>query len=374
MWWRLGGLSTSLMNTSARNRPTRRFLALASALFLSLSVSVSAQSTEATYEVTFDADWSSTTHPSAFPGGAHFSRLIGGTHGDAYQMWAPGGFASPGMESMAETGAITTLRNEVLAAITAGTAGEVVTGPAIGTSPGQAVTSFTITSDHPRISLTTMIAPSPDWFVGVHGVALLDSGAWVDDLVVDLYAYDAGTDSGANFSSPNQNTSPQDPIQLQTGGPFFGTVPLGTFTFRRVASTLRYGSGINPAGSIEYVGATPAVGQTLSFLLHDPSGTMVVPATTFLAVSVFPDASFPAGTVLPNFGLSAPGADGELLVALPLFDVAVGAIWTGSPAPVDFPVPNDPALVGVNAYFQGVLRDANGRFGLTNGIEVRVGP
>ena len=101
---------------------------------------------------------------------------------------------------------------------------------------------------------------------------------------------------------------------------------------------------------------------------------MVVPATTFLAVSVFPDASFPAGTVLPNFGLSAPGADGELLVALPLYVVAVGAIWTGSPAPVDFLVPNDPAIVGVNAYFQGVLRDANGRFGLTNGIEVRVGP
>ena len=362
------------MFTTVLERSPRRILALSAALLLTLSAAAGAQTTAAEYEVTFDATWSSATHPGAFPSGAHFSPLIGGTHNDGYQVWQPGGTASPGIEVMAETGSIGTLIAEVQAAITAGTAGEVVGGPGIPVSPGQAVTTFTVSDAFPLISLTTMLAPSPDWFVGVHDVALLGSTGWVDELTVDLYAYDAGTDSGTGFGSPNQNTNPQDPIQLQTGGPFFGIVPLGTFTFRRIASTLRYGSGVNPADSIEYPGAPPAIGQTLSFLLHDPSGTMVVPATTFFAVSAFPDPGFPAGTLIPNLGLSAPGAAGEFLIGLPLLDLVVGASWNGAPAPVGVFVPNDPRLVGLDFYGQGLLRDANGRFGLTAGIEIRVGP
>ncbi len=265
------------MFTPLLERSPRRTLALSAALLLALPATAGAQTTAAEYEVTFDGTWSSVTHPSAFPSGAHFSPLIGGTHNDLYQVWQPGGIASPGIEIMAETGSIGTLITEIQAAIAAGTAGEFVTGPGLPVSPGQAVTTFTVTDAFPLISLTTMVAPSPDWFVGVHDVSLLDANGWIDDLTIDLYTYDAGTDSGTGFFSSNQDTNPQDPIQLQTGGPFFGTVPLGTFTFRRIASTLRYGSGVNPADSIEYAGASPAIGQTLSFLLHDPSGTMVAP-------------------------------------------------------------------------------------------------
>ena len=29
--------------------------------------------------------------------------------------------------------------------------------------------AVTVTADHPRITLLSMIAPSPDWFVGVFG-------------------------------------------------------------------------------------------------------------------------------------------------------------------------------------------------------------
>ena len=32
-----------------------------------------------------------------------------------------------------------------------------------------------VTTDHPRVTLVTMIAPSPDWFVGVSGLSLLDA-------------------------------------------------------------------------------------------------------------------------------------------------------------------------------------------------------
>jgi hypothetical protein len=76
-----------------------------------------------------------------------------------------------------------------------------------------------------------MIAPSPDWFVGVSGLSLRSGDLWIDELVVDLDPYDAGTDSGISFGDPDSNTNPQDPISLITGFPFTGTGPLGTFTF-----------------------------------------------------------------------------------------------------------------------------------------------
>ena len=43
-----------------------------------------------------------------------------------------------------------------------------------------------------------MLAPRPDWFVGVDGVSLRENGSWLDSKVVELVVFDAGTDSGPN--------------------------------------------------------------------------------------------------------------------------------------------------------------------------------
>ena len=40
---------------------------------------------------------------------------------------------------------------------------------------------------------------------------LRSNGTWVPKLTVDLLSYDAGTDSGPNFTSPNSDTNPQQP-------------------------------------------------------------------------------------------------------------------------------------------------------------------
>ena len=218
-----------------------------------------------------------------------------------------------------------------------------------------------------------MIAPSPDWFVGVHDVDLLADGYWMDDLTIDLYAYDSGTDSGTGFTSGNQNTNPQAPITMQTGGPFFGTTPLGTFTFTRLSSTLRYGSGINPEDSLAYTGLAPGINKTLPFEMSDPTGTMATPASTFFAIAADPMPFFPAGPLLPGRGMTAPGSAGELLIDIPLIDLQVGGMWTGTPVPFNPFVPNDPALVGMDFYCQGVMLDATGRFGLTSAIEILLG-
>jgi hypothetical protein len=190
----------------------------------------------ATYEATFQAEWSQATHPDMFPGNPHFSPLIGGTHGPGVVFWEPGGLASPGIESMAETGATTLLRNEVQNAIDALTAGSVLQGGGIAVSPGARTIAFDIEEAFPLVTLVTMIAPSPDWFVGVHGLALRDAGGWVGSLSVDLWPYDAGTDSGATYTASNADTSPQEPIRQIAGEPpFAGAGRLGTLTFTRVA-------------------------------------------------------------------------------------------------------------------------------------------
>lgn len=47
---------------------------------------------------------------------------------------------------------------------------------------------------------TSSTGPSPDWVVGVNGLNLcLKNCSWIENLVVDLYPYDAGTDSGITY-------------------------------------------------------------------------------------------------------------------------------------------------------------------------------
>ena len=48
-----------------------------------------------------------------------------------------------------------------------------------------------------------MVAPSPDWFVGVSGLPLFENGQWVEERRIDLVPWDAGTDSGTTFESRN---------------------------------------------------------------------------------------------------------------------------------------------------------------------------
>jgi hypothetical protein len=83
-----------------------------------------------------------------------------------------------------------------------------------------------------------MVAPSPDWFVGVSGLSLIENGSWVAEKVVQLDPYDAGTDSGVTFSSANLVTQPPEPIHRISMGPLAeaATTPyLGTYTFRRLS-------------------------------------------------------------------------------------------------------------------------------------------
>ena len=213
----------------------RLAVALLLGLTLALVAPAAAEVTEtAVYKVRFKPTWSAQTHPQDFPPNPHFSGLIGGTHSGSVSFWQPGGLASPGIEAMAERGATTPLDDEVQLAIDQGNALAIITGGGIANSPdGAAQAFFTVSQDHPLVTLVTMVAPSPDWFVGVQGLNLMSTSDWLEEKVVTLYAWDAGTDGGATYRSTDNNTSPKQPISLIETGPLGNGEPLGTFTFTR---------------------------------------------------------------------------------------------------------------------------------------------
>jgi len=193
---------------------------------------------DATYSVRFESDWSSATHPPALPPNSHFSPLIGATHNPSVFVWSPGVLASAGVQQMAETGDSSVLSNEVNDLISAGLADQVVTGPSMSSTPMTVqINSLSVAEEFSLLSLVTMIAPSPDWFVGVHDVALIRDAAWVTSLSLDLHAYDAGTDNGTTFTAPNAPSNPRVPVALSSDAPFDNGVPLGRFVITLVTSS-----------------------------------------------------------------------------------------------------------------------------------------
>jgi len=194
-------------------------------------------SATAKYRVTFHATWNPIDHPTDFPNSDHFSGLIGMTHSANVDLFVEGQLASLGIERMAELGSKSVLINEINQFINDGTANAVLSGGGLGTGTGMVSLEFEIDQTHSLVSLTSMIAPSPDWFIAVHDVDLFGQGHWANEMTVQVGVYDSGTDSGSTFTSSNQSTNPQDVIHMITTPPLAvnGVVAsMGTMVFERI--------------------------------------------------------------------------------------------------------------------------------------------
>ena len=197
----------------------------------------SAVFSRAEYTVTFTGKWTTAATPDGVPSGAHFSRLVGGVHnGDVVFVQDRILRASPGVESMAELGSTTLLKTEIEAAgddhlsVQEGTTGS------IGPTASESFTAVALTTDHPRVTLLTMVAPSPDWFVGVSGLSMLDSlGGWRPARTVTLHPFDAGTEDGTGFSLTNDPTDPPEFIASLVGKGKFSAEPIATLIFTRTS-------------------------------------------------------------------------------------------------------------------------------------------
>jgi Spondin_N len=188
------------------------------------------------YNVSFNAVWSAISHPQDFPDRAHFTGPIGATHDSSYALFEEGRAATEGLRRVAESGKDSPLDQEIGQAIKNGAAGSLIVGSSLYQLPGQTSVEFTIDERHPLVSLVTMIAPSPDWFTGVASVNLFDGGQWVAEKSVTVYAWDAGTDSGATYRAPDVVTQPRGRVTL-SDAPYFRKdgqpLPVGTITFKK---------------------------------------------------------------------------------------------------------------------------------------------
>jgi len=168
------------------------------------------------YTVKFEAKWSQATHPNGWPNGAHFSPLVIATHAYKYKMWSDMTRASQGVEEVAETGAEGTLYNEVMMMKKPGFVSNVYKTGMVSTPDGDTSTKIMVQNMYSMVSLITMIAPSPDWFVGVDSYDLCGMDGWKEKVTMDLLPWDAGTENGQTYRLENKDTDPVDVIMRIT--------------------------------------------------------------------------------------------------------------------------------------------------------------
>jgi hypothetical protein len=230
-----------------KNQSTKHTMKnLTSTLYFGLlfSLSVFSQST-ADYNISLTTIWNAADHTSV-PGGAHWSALVGATHNTANQ-FVELGVVSPmtnGIKDIAETGATGNFSSEVTTAIGGGLADQYVVGFTGFSGPVGTFTknNLQVNESFPLITLLSMVAPSPDWFIAVNSVNLRSGNSginngWKETFTIDVFAYDAGTDDGTNYTSPDAISNPRLGVFMLSNAPINGK-KMGTITFTYNSSTL----------------------------------------------------------------------------------------------------------------------------------------
>ncbi|MBQ4811814.1 spondin domain-containing protein [Pseudoalteromonas luteoviolacea] len=173
-----------------------------------------AASNSATYVLTFTRTWDAQSFPTNYPSGTHFSPVIGLTHNAEGRIFQRGESASAGIVSMAETGSKTALKEEISNIQNQGYSNYLIDESGISTNSQSVSMTFEASQDFPLLSVVSMVAPSPDWFIGIDSLSLFNDNQWLSEQTIQLKVYDAGSDSGTTFSAANLATEPQGTITL----------------------------------------------------------------------------------------------------------------------------------------------------------------
>ena len=138
------------------------------------------------------------------------------------------------------SGGTGTLVTEINAQITAKKAWELILpgGSQLGPEAVKTGVRVQVTANFSKVSIITMLAPSPDWFIGIDSRDMCNNGTWRESMnVTMLPPWDAGTEDGTTFSTGNVATNPHVTIfeiTNDTAGAFNGPNPipsLGEFRF-----------------------------------------------------------------------------------------------------------------------------------------------
>ena len=171
-----------------------------------------------------------------------------------------------------------------------------------------------------------MVAPSPDWFVGVAGLSLLDAqGQWLAERTVDLYPWDAGTEDGDGFSMNNAATAPPGTIENLRGIGKFSAGKMATLTFSRQSvnaapaftsdATFSVDENETAVGTVEATDAD--AGDTVSYAVTggaDSAQFQIGPTTGALRFIAAPDYENP--TDLASTDPASAAGNNEYIVVV----------------------------------------------------------
>ncbi|KAL0881151.1 hypothetical protein ABMA27_002269 [Loxostege sticticalis] len=177
---------------------------------------------EAKYEISFTGIWSRNTHPRYYPENdwvPRYSDLVGASHTADFILWSPGTAATDGLRQLAEHANSSKLEEEILGKVGDGVR-TLIKGKGHSDLKMNIPTYAFFRSDknNHMISVAVGIYPSPDWFLGVARFELCqEDNTWLQERELNLFPWDAGTDSGVSYESANIETFPQDAItRVQT--------------------------------------------------------------------------------------------------------------------------------------------------------------
>lgn len=173
-----------------------------------------------------------------------FSPVTGVSHSNRVSLLTVRGYADEGTANIAKTGDNTVFLNNAEAL-------KNLTGYVLSTDSSGGLTfpessgrvKLTVDCMRPFVTVLAMIAPSPDWLVQVSNMNLYNtrSRSFVKRLDGNLIAYDAGVDSGSDFTDPGNATLdiPTEPplniapLSEDETDPFGGRI-VGRYIIRRV--------------------------------------------------------------------------------------------------------------------------------------------
>ena len=188
------------------------------------------------------------------------------------------------------SGGTDTLVNEINAQITAKKAWKLILpgGPQLGAEAVKTGIDVEVTANFSKVSIITMLAPSPDWFIGIDSLDLCDNGKWRESMnITMLPPWDAGTEDGTAFSTGNAATNPHVNIFQITNsmpGAFNGPNPipsLGEFRFMGLYLPVSQDNSIiNSNSTINSTSASPSNEKSTAMSTMSTTTVTTTAATT----------------------------------------------------------------------------------------------
>lgn len=195
---------------------TLLLISIITTLFLSCTKNSEIQQSafsETVYEVEFTGKWKAPEF--GVPPGVHFTTILGMVHNGQTYQWKEGKLASWGVERIAESGNTGPMVMEIDSIVALGKAISYVIINA-STPTGSSKTNIYCNTNYSYVSFETMLAPTPDWFTGISNFNLFQNNKWISDTTIQLYSYDAGTETGDNFGYNNPETNPKENVHILT--------------------------------------------------------------------------------------------------------------------------------------------------------------